>query len=141
MLIRDPTLLRCASISRSPTSGLKKTAAPHIISARCLATRICRLSCAPGRSHFLIRSAAARPGRSARRSHSPPTVISTPLRSSREVNLFGLPAQLSEDARQTSGVGLNARISGGYEARISPDHEVSHRCQPVYADLREEQVQ
>ena len=41
--------------------------------------------------------------------------------SSREVNLFGLPAQLSEDARQTSGVGLNARISGGYEARISPD--------------------
>ena len=32
--------------------------------------------------------------------------------SSREVNLFGLPAQLSEDARQTSGVGLNARISG-----------------------------
>ena len=41
--------------------------------------------------------------------------------SSREVNLFGLPAQLSEDARQTSGVGLNATISGGYEARISPD--------------------
>ena len=41
--------------------------------------------------------------------------------SSREVNLFGLPAQLSEDARQTSGVGLNAHISGGYEARISPD--------------------
>ena len=41
--------------------------------------------------------------------------------SSREVNLFGLPAQLSENARQTSGVGLNARISGGYEARISPD--------------------
>ena len=41
--------------------------------------------------------------------------------SSREVNLFGLPAQLSEDARQTSGVGLNARISAGYEARISPD--------------------
>ena len=41
--------------------------------------------------------------------------------SSREVNLFGFPAQLSEDARQTSGVGLNARISGGYEARISPD--------------------
>ena len=41
--------------------------------------------------------------------------------SSREVNLFGFPAQLSEDARQTSGVGLNATISGGYEARISPD--------------------
>ena len=41
--------------------------------------------------------------------------------SSRQVNLFGLPAQLSEDARQTSGVGLNANISGGYEARISPD--------------------
>ena len=41
--------------------------------------------------------------------------------SSRQVNLFGFPAQLSEDARQTSGVGLNARISGGYEARISPD--------------------
>ena len=41
--------------------------------------------------------------------------------SSRQVNLFGFPAQLSEDARQTSGVGLNARISGGYEARISTD--------------------
>ena len=41
--------------------------------------------------------------------------------SSRQVNLFGLPAQLSEDARQTSGVGLNANISAGYEARISPD--------------------
>ena len=41
--------------------------------------------------------------------------------SSREVNLFGLPARLSEDARQTSGLGLNANISGGYEARISPD--------------------
>ena len=40
---------------------------------------------------------------------------------SRQVNLFGFPAQLSEDARQTSGVGLNANISGGYEARISPD--------------------
>ena len=41
--------------------------------------------------------------------------------SSREINLFGLPAQLSEDARQTSGVGLNVNISAGYEARISPD--------------------
>ena len=41
--------------------------------------------------------------------------------SSRQVNLFGLPAQLSEDARQTSGVGLNANISAGYEARLSPD--------------------
>ena len=41
--------------------------------------------------------------------------------SSRQVNLFGFPAQLSEDARQTSGVGLNANISAGYEARISPD--------------------
>ena len=41
--------------------------------------------------------------------------------SSRQVNLFGFPAQLSEDARQTSGVGLNANISGGFEARISPD--------------------
>ena len=41
--------------------------------------------------------------------------------SSRQVTLFGLPAQLSEDARQTSGVGLNVNISAGYEARISPD--------------------
>ena len=41
--------------------------------------------------------------------------------SSRQVNLFGFPAQLSEDARQTSGVGLNANISAGYEARLSPD--------------------
>ena len=41
--------------------------------------------------------------------------------SARLVELFGLPAQLSEDARETSGIGLNANIGGGYEARISPD--------------------
>ena len=41
--------------------------------------------------------------------------------SAKLVDLFGLPARLSEDARQTSGVGLSANISGGYEARISPD--------------------
>ena len=41
--------------------------------------------------------------------------------SAREVDLFGLPATLSEDARQTSGVGLSAGIGGGYEARVSPD--------------------
>ena len=39
----------------------------------------------------------------------------------RSVELFGLPAQLSEDARETSGVGLNANIGGGYEARLAPD--------------------
>ena len=37
----------------------------------------------------------------------------------RQVSLFGLPAQLSEDARRTSGVGLSASILGGYEGRIS----------------------
>ena len=41
--------------------------------------------------------------------------------SARQVELFGLPATLSEDARQTSGVGVSANISGGYEGRISPD--------------------
>ena len=41
--------------------------------------------------------------------------------SSRFVELFGLPATLSEDARETSGVGLTADLSGGYEARVSPD--------------------
>ena len=41
--------------------------------------------------------------------------------SARLVDLFGLPARLSEDARQTSGVGLSANISGGYEGRISQD--------------------
>ena len=41
--------------------------------------------------------------------------------SAREVDLFGLPATLSEDARQTSGVGLSAGIGGGYEARLSRD--------------------
>ena len=39
--------------------------------------------------------------------------------SARQVALFGLPAQLSDDARQTSGVGLSANILGGYEGRIS----------------------
>ena len=41
--------------------------------------------------------------------------------SARSVDLFGFPATLSEDARETSGVGLSANISGGHEARISPD--------------------
>ena len=41
--------------------------------------------------------------------------------SAREVELFGFPASLSEDARQTSGVGVSANVSGGYEAMISPD--------------------
>ena len=41
--------------------------------------------------------------------------------SARQIELFGLPASLSEDARQTSGVGVSANVSGGYEARISPD--------------------
>ena len=41
--------------------------------------------------------------------------------SARSVDLFGFPAILSEDARETSGVGLSANVSGGYEARISPD--------------------
>ena len=41
--------------------------------------------------------------------------------SARQVDLFGLTAQLSEDARETSGVGLSANVSGGYEGRISPD--------------------
>lgn len=41
--------------------------------------------------------------------------------SAREIDLFGLPATLSEDARQTSGVGLSAGIGGGYEMRLSPD--------------------
>ncbi len=39
----------------------------------------------------------------------------------RLVELFGLPAQLSEDARRTSGIGFNASVSGGYEMRLSPD--------------------
>lgn len=41
--------------------------------------------------------------------------------SARQVDLFGLPATLSEDARQTSGVGFSASIGGGYEARLAPD--------------------
>ena len=41
--------------------------------------------------------------------------------SATEVELFGLPADLSEDARRTSGVGLSANLSGGHEGRISED--------------------
>ena len=41
--------------------------------------------------------------------------------SARLIELFGLPAQLSEDARESSGVGVIANISGGYEARLAPD--------------------
>ena len=39
----------------------------------------------------------------------------------RIVELFGLPAELSEDARQTSGVGLSVNVTGTHEAGISPD--------------------
>ena len=39
----------------------------------------------------------------------------------RIVELFGLPAELSEDARQTSGVGLSFNLTGTHEARLSPD--------------------
>ena len=55
--------------------------------------------------------------------------------SSREVNLFGLPAQLSEDARQTSGVGPERPYLGGIRSTHLTGSEVPHRCQPVYADL------
>ena len=41
--------------------------------------------------------------------------------SARQVDLFGLPATLSEDARQTSGLGFSAGIGGSYEARIAPN--------------------
>ena len=41
--------------------------------------------------------------------------------SARLVKILGFPAQLSEDARQTSGIGMSAFLSGGYEARLSPD--------------------
>ena len=37
------------------------------------------------------------------------------------ISLFGLPATLSEDARQKSGIGLTLNVSGGYEWRIQPD--------------------
>ena len=37
------------------------------------------------------------------------------------IPLFGLPATLSEDARQKSGIGLTLNVSGGYEWRMQPD--------------------
>ena len=61
--------------------------------------------------------------------------------SSRQVNLFGFPAQLSEDARQTSGVGLNANISAGYEARISPDLRFRTSARLYTRTYKKEQVQ
>ena len=39
--------------------------------------------------------------------------------SARQVPLFGQPAELSEDARRTSGIGLNVGVRGGYEWRLS----------------------
>ena len=39
--------------------------------------------------------------------------------SAREVALFGFPGRLSDDARQTSGVGVSANIRGGYEWRLA----------------------
>ena len=85
------------------------------------AQRIFLLSCVRGRFSFSTRSGGARLGRSPDRWRSCRTTIINAATSARLVDLFGLPARLSEDARQTSGVGLSANISGGYEARISPD--------------------
>ena len=39
--------------------------------------------------------------------------------SAREVALFGSPGRLSDDARETSGVGVSANIRGGYEWRLA----------------------
>ena len=39
--------------------------------------------------------------------------------SAREVALFGSPGRLSDDARQTSGVGVSANVRGGYEWRLA----------------------
>ena len=39
--------------------------------------------------------------------------------SAREVALFGFPGRLSDDARQTSGVGVSANVRGGYEWRLA----------------------
>ena len=41
--------------------------------------------------------------------------------SARHVNLLGFPARLSDDARQTSGVGLRANVSAGQEIRLAED--------------------
>ena len=41
--------------------------------------------------------------------------------SARQVNLLGFPARLSDDARQTSGVGLKANVSAGQEIRLAED--------------------
>ena len=122
MLIRDPTLRRVRARSGARLlSGPKRTVAPHTISTRHSATRICRLSSAPGALAFLDAIRRRKTWSvSAAVALAPDSNINAAT-SSRQVNLFGLPAQLSEDARQTSGVGLNANISGGYEARISPD--------------------
>ena len=51
----------------------------------------------------------------------------------RIVELFGLPAELSEDARQTSGVGLSVNVSGTHEARLSPDLQ---SCRPLSRQFR-----
>ena len=51
--------------------------------------------------------------------------------SSREVNLFGFPAQLSEDARQTSGVGPERHYLGGIRSTHLTGSEVPHRRPPV----------
>ena len=45
--------------------------------------------------------------------------------SAQTVNLFGLPATLSGDARETSGLGIVASIGGGYEWRLEPDLRLS----------------
>ena len=45
--------------------------------------------------------------------------------SAREIALFDLPATLSEDARETSGVGLTADIAGSHEIHLSPDTRFS----------------
>ena len=77
------------------------------------------------RWRFSTASGGARAGRFPAPSPSLPTATSTRPPAHGEIALFGLPATLSEDARETSGVGLTADIAGSHEIHLSPDTRFS----------------
>ena len=92
-----------------------------IISARLLATRSCPPSCVPRALAFLDRIRRRKSWSVTGGVALAPDSNINAATSARLVEILGVPAQLSEDARQTSGIGMSAFVSGGYEARLSPD--------------------
>ena len=63
-------------------------------------------------------------GASTSTSLSRPTPTSTPPTSRREVSIFDLPFELDEDARETSGIGVDLKTSGRFDVPLTDNRSV-----------------